>query len=525
MRDGILFVVTEFPPGPGGIGNHAFNLASCINKYSTIDVLAVTDYVNLTESNKFDSKQPFIIIRFKRYKTPVITYLIRIIELIKRLNKYKYSHCLLSGRFSLWMALIIRYICFDKRIKLIAILHGSELRPKNRIFKFLLTKSLKKVNLIISVSRFTERLIPRVIKDKTKLIIPNGIDIIKFNANNTKKISWMKGKPCFLTIGSLTVRKGQINFIKALPSILEQFPNAHYNCFGLKLEEKKILKVINNNQVQDHVSLHGFIDNNRLVNIYKQADILILLSQTDEENRAEGFGISILEANALGTVAIGSRRTGIEDAIKHNESGILVDPFNKMEILAGINSILERKQEFSTNAKKWAALAFIIDFQEIENESDLPSPGDEYYLTFQRGFHNSDSIVFNVEIPETVDESQLNEDMENILVVPNPYIAANVMEPALGNMQLNQDRRIMFTHIPSQCNIKIYTLSGILVDEIKVDNTLVNSDWDLTSSSTGITHWDLLSWEGLEVAAGWYIYLVESLVTGHKKMGKFAIIK
>ena len=61
-----------------------------------------------------------------------------------------------------------------------------------------------------------------------------------------------------------------------------------------------------------------------------------------------------MEANALGTAAIGSRRTGIEDAIKHNESGILVDPFNKMEVLAAINSILERKQEFSTNAKKWA---------------------------------------------------------------------------------------------------------------------------------------------------------------------------
>ena len=73
----------------------------------------------------------------------------------------------------------------------------------------------------------------------------------------------------------------------------------------------------------------------------------------------------------------------------------------------------------------------------------------------------------------------------------------------------------MFTHLPAQCTIKIYTSSGILVDELSVNN----------SADNGITHWDLLTKEGLEIAAGIYIYYVKSIATGDEKLGKFAVVK
>ena len=202
-----------------------------------------------------------------------------------------------------------------------------------------------------------------------------------------------------------------------------------------------------------------------------------------------------------------------------NENGIF--DYSTDRILVGRPST----ETFWSNMKKWAGLAFIIDFNSITNESELPVSGDEYILKFDRGFHESDSIVFNIKNPFEVNEAKIEEDMDKILVVPNPYIATNEMEPALGNIQLNRERRIMFTHIPAQCNIKIFTLNGLLVDEFDVDNFFQQNDWDSNSESTGIAHWDLLSKEGLEIAAGWYIYIVESKITKHKKMGKFAIIK
>ena len=73
----------------------------------------------------------------------------------------------------------------------------------------------------------------------------------------------------------------------------------------------------------------------------------------------------------------------------------------------------------------------------------------------------------------------------------------------------------MFTNVPAMCTIKIFTSSGVLVDDILVENTAGN----------GIVEWDLLSKEGLEVAAGMYFYHLKVDATGDEKMGKFAIIK
>ena len=108
-----------------------------------------------------------------------------------------------------------------------------------------------------------------------------------------------------------------------------------------------------------------------------------------------------------------------------NENGIF--DYSTDRILVGRPST----ETFWSNMKKWAGLAFIIDFNSITNESELPVSGDEYILKFDRGFHESDSIVFNIEMPFEVNEEKIEEDMDKILVVPNPYIATNEMESAL----------------------------------------------------------------------------------------------
>ena len=75
-------------------------------------------------------------------------------------------------------------------------------------------------------------------------------------------------------------------------------------------------------------------------------------------------------------------------------------------------------------------------------------------------------------------------------------------------------RRLLFTNIRSISYINLYC-KGVFVDEINVNN----------SPERGSIHWDMLTREGLEIAAGMYIYHVKSSVTGDEKLGKFAVIK
>ena len=167
------------------------------------------------------------------------------------------------------------------------------------------------------------------------------------------------------------------------------------------------------------------------------------------------------------------------------------------------------------NTGKWAGTIFIFDFRHLASEDELPKAGDVYQIGFNRPWFRTDTVTFSVKYDEGLDNTALDDDMENIRVVPNPYVATNVMEPAIAKSGLNQRRRLMFTHVPAQCTIKIFTVSGVLVDEIEVDN----------SKDNGVIHWDLKSNEGLDIAAGMYLYHVKSEETGKEKLGKFAIIK
>jgi hypothetical protein len=168
----------------------------------------------------------------------------------------------------------------------------------------------------------------------------------------------------------------------------------------------------------------------------------------------------------------------------------------------------------ATVGTRWRATAFVLDFQ-LSTETTIPKSGDVYQVDWKRPFFKTDSIRFSVNFIEDLDTESLSSSMDDIRVVPNPYVMSNMMEEAVTNPYLNQRRKIIFTNIPAQCNIKIFTVSGVLVDEINVNNLPEN----------GLIHWDMLTRESLEIAAGMYIYHVEAAETGDTKIGKFAVIK
>ena len=353
MNNNILIISMEFPPGPGGIGNHALNLSKYLSQYFSIDVLTNADYAEDRDIIDFDMSQSYFIKRFPRFKIQLFTYLYRFYIIYKQLKRKRYQYCIFSGRFAIWISLFINFLV-KSDTKLIGIIHGSEARPTKKSHKLILERALDILDLIISVSNFTDSLIGKNTKNRKRVIISNGININCFNMNDNKKYTNLKGNPRFLTVGSITKRKGQSNFIKAMPIVLEKFPQSHYHCIGLKIEQEKIINLIRKFNLEENVTLHGYLKHIDLSLIYSNVDILILLSTPLEKFGVEGYGISVLEANLLGIPAIGSLNTGIEDAIKNNQTGKLVNPNNKTEILESIIDILDNKKEFSKNAKEWA---------------------------------------------------------------------------------------------------------------------------------------------------------------------------
>jgi len=119
---------------------------------------------------------------------------------------------------------------------------------------------------------------------------------------------------------------------------------------------------------------------------------------------------------------------------------------------------------------------------------------------------NASTDVFTFQtLKATVEADLVN--LDDIRVVPNPYIVRNNWEPS------RDYSRLAFTHLPDKCTIRIYSLSG---DHLE---TLIHE----SDEFDGNENWDLMTKNNQKIAAGIYIYHVDSPYG--EKIGKFAVVR
>jgi hypothetical protein len=127
--------------------------------------------------------------------------------------------------------------------------------------------------------------------------------------------------------------------------------------------------------------------------------------------------------------------------------------------------------------------------------------GDEFLIIPAKVNSAADTYTFTATAPTlTTTEADLNA----IKAVPNPFYLYGPYDPSPGNKQ------IYWHHLPQQCTITIYNLSGELM------RTLDKND------ASALAYWDLLTEKGLPVASGIYIWVVDAPGFG-QKVGKMAI--
>ncbi|RLD16622.1 hypothetical protein DRI50_01390 [candidate division KSB1 bacterium] len=144
----------------------------------------------------------------------------------------------------------------------------------------------------------------------------------------------------------------------------------------------------------------------------------------------------------------------------------------------------------------------------------LPGAGDAFYISVFKPFRVTDKFSFTTKAAH-IDPLKAKSDLDKIRVVPNPYVATNIIEPKnFINRAKRGYRRLYFDKLPRKCTIKIFTTAGELVRVLHHDSAI----------DDGKEFWDLLSKDNMEVSYGLYFYHVEAPGIG-EKIGKFVIIK
>jgi hypothetical protein len=158
------------------------------------------------------------------------------------------------------------------------------------------------------------------------------------------------------------------------------------------------------------------------------------------------------------------------------------------------NNATAKKQFYGSLT--WILQPLLIDGQiNLASDVTIRVRVNKEYKNFSASGKNNGKPMYswNMEGLQTERNSKaaLAEALKLIRVVPNPYNAFSAYE-------LNKlDNRVKLTNLPHQCTIRIYSVNGKLIKQIKKDNPSTSQDWNLQNHAQ------------IPVASGIYIIHIE----------------
>lgn len=166
---------------------------------------------------------------------------------------------------------------------------------------------------------------------KNTYVVPEGLDFPPLSSMPPKE-----GTPIIVFAGRLKRTKRPDHAIKAFALIKEKLPEAQLWIIGDGPFRHKLERMGGKG-----ITFFGSLDNSTRRDFIKKCSILI------NPGIREGWGLNVIEANALGVPAVAYNVPGLCDSIKDNETGLLVkgdveDLAAKTIILLNDQMLLER---------------------------------------------------------------------------------------------------------------------------------------------------------------------------------------
>jgi glycosyltransferase involved in cell wall biosynthesis len=148
-------------------------------------------------------------------------------------------------------------------------------------------------------------------------------------------------------IGRLEEGKGVMNFVRAIPLILERHDNLKFFLGGHGPLYDRIKDELKNNNLSQKVKLTGWISHDKIADYLNELKLFILPSYS------EGLPTGVLEAMACGTPVLATPVGGIPDIIKDGETGFILEDNSPEGIAENVIRVLEHQNldEIVNNAR------------------------------------------------------------------------------------------------------------------------------------------------------------------------------
>ena len=246
---------------------------------------------------------------------------------------------------------------------IVALTHGHEVWwAKIPILKSLLKKIIKDVDHLGYLGDFTKGEIAKISNQPQKFLqIAPGIDTEHFAPKSARgdliEKYRLDGRRVIVSVGRLVHRKGQDELVKAMPKILEQFPDAILLFVGEGPIKQMLFNSAKQLGVLPKVVFAGRVSHHDLPDYICLGEIFAMPVRSRFSGlEVEGLGIVYLEASACGLPVIVGNSGGAVDAVLDKKTGLLVDGTKSDQIADAICELLanpERGKQMGAAGRDW----------------------------------------------------------------------------------------------------------------------------------------------------------------------------
>ena len=211
----------------------------------------------------------------------------------------------------------------------------------------------------IAVSRAAYEFVSRYFPS-TYSLIPNGVDVDRFNERVEPIEQYRDGRPTVLFVGRMEKRKGLAYLIRAYGDLQAEIPNVRILVVGRQGRRGRAYV----DYAREH-NLHGIefvgeVSQADLPRYYKSCDVFCAPALS-----GESFGMVLLEAMAVGKPVVASAIDGYQQVVQDGVQGRLVQPRDSQALARTLVELLSSDEARRSYGERGRVTAMAFSWERV----------------------------------------------------------------------------------------------------------------------------------------------------------------
>lgn len=201
-----------------------------------------------------------------------------------------------------------------------------------------LARKMRDARFTVTVSRYNVEFLKTVGNGSASRIelIRNGIDLTRFRPARRPP----DGPFSILTVARLVEKKGLALLVEACRDLRDRGLDFRCEIVGKGGQRAQLERLIREWDLSGQVTLAGPLPQQEIVDRYHRAHVLVLPCIVGEDGNRDGLPVSIVEALACGLPVVSTDVTGIPEAVRDGDNGVIVPSGDVAALTAAIERLM-----------------------------------------------------------------------------------------------------------------------------------------------------------------------------------------